>query len=855
MSERPMSMHPVRNLPMPDRAAECDYLRAVVESAAAGILVQDEAGLVIDCNEEAERLFELARNRLIGRCAIDPRWRLLREDGSPLPTHEQPAVEAQATGRPVNHRIVGVVLDDGRQRWLQASARRIQGRVAGTWVIVSSFTDLTAQRQAMSELAAERQRLRATLDGTQAGAWEWNLQTGEARANERWASIGGWTIAELEPMSFRTWTDMAHPDDLPVLNERLRQHACGQAPFFEIECRMRHKRGDWLWVAVRGRISSWTEGGKPLWMYGTHVDITPAKEAEQALRRANTKLQALFDLSPVGIGLHDMADGRFLECNDAQAGLLGYGREQLGSMRLDQILPPERLPQLNGLLAGLPSHGRFGPLETEVLHQGGGTVPVLLSGMRVSLPDGSERLWAILQDITPRKRMEQRLRNEARTDSLTGLPNRAQLMEGLARCVRTLQQDATQGFTLLFLDFDRFKLVNDTLGHDAGDQLLQHIADRLRQALRTSDVRGEDTRGNLVARFGGDEFVVLLTDTRGADAAARVATRLLNIFAAPYIVRHKEIHSSASIGIVLADAGCDDASVLLRNADMAMYEAKRAGRSTFAFFDESMVTRLSRAVRIENALHQAVRLDQLSVVYQPVVSLDTGCMVSAEALMRWQHPELGAVSPAEFIPIAEESGLIVRLGDWVLREACKQWRRWQDEDPVRAPAMISVNLSRMQMAHGEQLLDVVADALAQAGMAPEQLQLEVTEREVMRDPSASRRVMDALRAMGVRLAMDDFGTGASSLGCLREYPFDTIKIDKSFIDELRDRDGMLAVLHATVSVIENLGMVSVAEGVEDELQLGVLQSLGCRLGQGYYFSRPVVGERLLDALAVREGAL
>jgi EAL domain-containing protein (putative c-di-GMP-specific phosphodiesterase class I) len=258
-----------------------------------------------------------------------------------------------------------------------------------------------------------------------------------------------------------------------------------------------------------------------------------------------------------------------------------------------------------------------------------------------------------------------------------------------------------------------------------------------------------------------------------------------------------------------------------------------------------MLSKVSRAVQIEEALRRAIALDQLSLVYQPIVSLETGLMSSAEALVRWHHPELGDVPPGEFIPIAEDSGLIVPIGEWVLRQACQQWTVWQAERPADAPATISVNLSRVQMALGDRLLALVADVLQGVGMPAHCLQLEVTEREVMREPLAARKLMGGLRAMGIKLAMDDFGTGASSLGCLRDYPFDIIKIDKSFIDDMSGP--MLAVVHATVAVIENLGMVSVAEGIEQEVQVGILQSLGCRHGQGYFFSRPVPAALLLKA--------
>jgi diguanylate cyclase (GGDEF)-like protein/PAS domain S-box-containing protein len=833
-----------------------EYLRSMVNSAAAGILVQDEQGTIVGCNPEAERLLGRPESDLLGLTEFEPPWQLCSREGTPLAASQHPSMRVLRSGCDVRGEVVGIVQPGGAVRWQQIDCRVVAGQAEGSRAVVVSFSDITALTTALADLAAERRRLRAALEGTQAGVWEWNLQTGEAWIDERWARLGGYEPAELEPVSIQTWIGMVHPDDLAHLQEQQRRHAAGELAFVDVACRMRHKQGHWLWVGVRGCIATRTAEGKPQWMYGTHVNIDEAKTGELALQHLNTKLQALFELSPVGIALNDVSDARFIEFNAALLTMTGYSREEMAALRHRDISPPEFAGTVARQRDLLLSAGRYGPYESELIHKDGRRIPVQLSGVRVALPDGSQRIWSIIQNIEPRKRMEHQLRSEARTDRLTGLPNRALLMERLQESVARAQAAAGHGFALLFIDFDRFKLVNDTLGHDTGDQLLRLIADRLREALRTGDTLGSAPNGhgggNVVARFGGDEFVVLLNDVQGVGDVAGVAGRLLGIFAAPYWIASKEIHSSASIGIVLADAGCESAASVLRNADMAMYEAKRAGRSNYAFFDESMLTRVTRTVQIEEALRRAIQLDQLSVVYQPIVNLETGELASAEALLRWQHPELGAVPPAEFIPIAEDSGLIVAIGDWVLRQACMQWRRWRQQAPHQAPAAISVNLSRVQMSQGEALLQRVAQILAEAGMQPQQLQLEVTEREVMRDPAGARRLMDKLRAMGVKLAMDDFGTGTSSLGCLREYPFDTIKIDKSFIDDLSGSVDMLAVIHATVSVVENLGMVSVAEGIEQEAQVGMLQSLGCRYGQGFYFSRPVAGDRLLAAVQIRE---
>ena len=351
---------------------------------------------------------------------------------------------------------------------------------------------------------------------------------------------------------------------------------------------------------------------------------------------------------------------------------------------------------------------------------------------------------------------------------------------------------------------------------------------------------------DIVARLGGDEFVVLAPGADDRPQAQRVADRLLAVLAPPYRIKQQDIHSSASIGIALWQPGAQGED-LLRNADIAMYEAKRRGRRRAVFFDEQMHARITRSAHIESALREALARGQMFLAYQPVVDLQDGSITSAEALLRWNHPELGEVGPPEFLPIAEESGQAQALGDWALRQACAAWARWHAQDPAAVPATVSVNLSRAQLSHSASLVQTVREALASTGMPGPALQLEITEREVMRDPQAIRELMQGLRVLGVKLAMDDFGTGASSLGSLRQFPFDAIKIDKNFVSGLCQDPQVMAVAHATVQVIENLGMVSVAEGVEDPADVAALQAMGCRCGQGHLFARPVPADELLDA--------
>lgn len=462
-----------------------------------------------------------------------------------------------------------------------------------------------------------------------------------------------------------------------------------------------------------------------------------------------------------------------------------------------------------------------------------------------------------LMDVAARRAMEGALIQAAHQDRLTGLPNRVAFMQRLERALARVRQGIQAQFAVLFLDFDRFKLINDTLGHEAGDQLLRQIAQRLQQAVGAASSAGPAGDPVLIGRFGGDEFLILIDEAVGPRHPTRFAERLLESLAPTYTVSGSEVHSMASIGIVTCDiSNChSSAEEIVRNADVAMYEAKRSGRGCSVVFDEGMQARLARHVNIETSLRRAIGNGELHLEYQPIVDVQSGRRLSAEALLRWEHPTMGRISPSEFIPIAEESGLIVTLGHWVLEEACRDMIQWRAQDPQRAPERVSVNLSRAEIALGDRLLERVQRTLASVGLPPQCLQLEVTEREVMRNPRAARELLCKLRDLGISLAMDDFGTGTSSLSLLRGYPFDTIKIDRYFLQDLSSSREVLAVIHATINLIENLDMASLAEGVEDAAQLAILQSLGCRYAQGYFFSRPVPAERLLEAMCTAESGL
>lgn len=451
------------------------------------------------------------------------------------------------------------------------------------------------------------------------------------------------------------------------------------------------------------------------------------------------------------------------------------------------------------------------------------------------------REWEIQARVQPymeRRRLLDGLERATNVDALTGLPNRTLLSKRLKQAIARKIDDPGYRFAVMFIDFDRFKQVNDSLGHAMGDMLLREVAARLRQNLRIEDGVLRNASGSTLARFAGDEFIVLLEAVQDAEAASIVATRLLAALDAPYQIEGHLISSSASIGIAHSDQLGGSVVDILRDADIAMYEAKRRGKGRYAVFSPGLREATESRLSLEAALRSAIGTPQLHLNYQPIVSLEDRRMLGVEVLLRWQHPQLGEVPPANFIPVAEDSGLIFPLSEQVLYDACQQFISWQREWGCAAPQLLSVNLSRVELADpgaAGRVLSILRDT----GMPPGSLQLEVTESQIVQQRELAEDMLVELRSHGVRLAMDDFGTGYSSLSCLQEYPFDTIKIDRAMTSNINRGRGYSALLHAVVSLADNLGLEVIAEGIETIDQLVLLQALGCGYGQGFLLGKPM----------------
>ncbi|MEY4882424.1 MAG: hypothetical protein RIS34_278 [Pseudomonadota bacterium] len=580
------------------------------------------------------------------------------------------------------------------------------------------------------------------------------------------------------------------------------------------------------------------------------------------------KLRALFDVLPVGVILYNRA-GVVADCNATALQMTSLQMHEFANyesmtMPVSEAHPGRRVVRDD--LSDYPMAEqpvartlvtRRGLRRESVGHFGLGGNGYWTLVNTEPLMDGQGQLSGVVEcfmDVSDQKQLEQQLRDMSRTDGLTQLPNRSVVTDQIRAALLRRHAQPGYHFAVLFMDFDRFKQVNDTLGHLVGDQLLRQIAQRLQTSLRPGDafVRTSDF-GQLAARIGGDEFVVLLDDIRGDLDAEVVAGRLLDVLAVPYVIDQHTVNSSVSIGIVTATHAADDVESVLRDADIAMYEAKRTGRGRYVMFEPDMHRRVRDDVTLENDLRSALDRGDLYVVYQPLINLHSSELTGMEALVRWKHPGRGMVSPVEFIPMAEAVGLIVKLGAFVLQTACAAFAHLQARLGPAAPRTVSVNLSRAQLREAGLVVNIL-DVLRANGMAAHQLQLEITESLAAQDQSVQAKLRE-IKALGVTLALDDFGTGYSSLSCLAELPIDTVKIDRAFVSVAQTSDYHRVLIEATILVAETLGMKTVAEGIETGAQADIMTALRCTTGQGYLYSPPLERDALVQWIEARRDAM
>jgi diguanylate cyclase (GGDEF)-like protein/PAS domain S-box-containing protein len=542
-----------------------------------------------------------------------------------------------------------------------------------------------------------------------------------------------------------------------------------------------------------------------------------------------------FDNAAIGMAVVS-TDGSWLQVNESLCKLLGYSEQELRATSFQRLTHPEDLRHVQSYIQRvLEGYIQSHEQEKRYIHEQGHTIWVQ---WHVSLlkdsETGTKRLFFQVQDISDRKKAEEKLTQ----DTLTGLPNRARFYDLLKLRVSHKQTNKDRQCAVLLLDVDRFKLVNDSLGNASADQLLIQIAQRVKTCMR---------QGDILARVGGDEFAVLLDDVSGEEEASSVATRIQQALSISFNLLGQEVYTTLSIGIALA-SDYEQVSDILRDAETAMHQAKARGKARYEVFGRDMHGELMSRLKMETDLRRACERDELFVDYQPIVSLANRTLIGFEALVRWRHPEFGLVPPKDFIPVAEETGQILTIGQTVLESACRQAREWQQTYPAAPPLFVSVNLSVKQFNQPD-LVENIANLLQQFQLPPRCLKLEITESVFSDNIEAAVGLLTQLRELGVQLSIDDFGTGYSSLSYLQRFPIDTLKIDRSFVTQMMENEENLAIVRTIVALAQNLGMDVVAEGVETEDQLKLLKKLECENGQGYLFSTPLGGRQLDQFIA------
>jgi len=696
------------------------------------------------------------------------------------------------------------------------------GQLAG---VVAVSVDIGARKRAEETLRASEHSYRALLEQAADAIFIFAPDGHFLTVNARACALTGYARAELLALAV---TDIMPPEEAGAIAERVATLAEGPRTRERL---VRRKDG----VLVPAEVSAaLLDDGRVQIIIR---DNTARKLAEAALRASEASLAESQRVAHLGSWEYDYAT-QALHWSDEVFRIGGY-------------VPQSFVPTPGLLESAIHPDDRERVAQAQRAAHAGG-VPYDLDH-RIVRPDGAIRTvhqqaelirdasgrplkrLGIVLDVTERRQLEGQLRHQAFHDALTGLPNRALLFERIGQALARARRDG-RPCAVLFLDLDRFKDVNDTAGHDTGDRLLMAVAARLRGVVRDGDT---------LARLGGDEFTLLLEDVAGPNEAVRTATRLRETLVVPLVIDGQEYRLTASIGIALGRPEHRRPEDVLRDADIAMYRAKDGGRAGYALFDPAMQAQIVARLALERDLRHALERQEFTLYYQPIIDLRTGALAKVEALVRWQHPTRGLVSPGDFIPLAEETGLIRSLGRWVLGEACRQARAWQ---VAGTPLAVAVNLTALEFQHPD-LAEEVAAALAAAGTAARWLRLEITESLAMRDVAATIATLRALRALGVAIAIDDFGTGYSSLAYLKRLPVSALKVDKAFIDGLGTDDEDTAIVTAIITLGQTLGLRVIAEGVETAEQADLLRSLGCDQAQGYHFARPLPVAAVAELLA------
>ncbi|MFM9267875.1 EAL domain-containing protein [Tychonema sp. BBK16] len=750
-------------------------------------------------------------------------------DGENIPSDQPIVSEYRAIAR------------NGKVLWFRDRAIAVWDEASQSFILQGAMFDITETKVTANALLESELRYYTLEKILPVGIFRADASGKCLYVNERFLDMAGLTLRESLGEG---WAIALHPKDREGVLKQWYRAVKLKLPF-QLEYRFfQGDRTTWVFSQAVPEIA---KSGEVLGYIGTLTDITDRKQAEEGLQRAEEKYRSIFENAIEGI-FQTTPDGRYLSANPALARIYGYQSPAELMMQIHNIdhqlyVDPSRRVEF---LRAIDKHGSVSEFESQVYGADGTTIWVSENGRAVCDVEGILLYYeGTVEDITLRKITEEKLVHDALHDILTGLPNRALFMDRLSEAIELSKHHHAFWFAVLFIDLDRFKVVNDSLGHLVGDQLLIAIAGRLKICLR---------KGDTVARLGGDEFAILLNNIKHKDDATYVADRVQAELSEPFYLNEYQVFSSASIGIVCSGLPqqqlgkavpnfepqilYDRPEELLRDADAAMYHAKASGKARHEVFDLSMHTRAVALLQLENDLRHALERQEFQLYYQPIICLTSGTISGFEALLRWYHPMRGVVSPADFMSVAEETKLIIPIGWWMMRSACRQMQQWHQQFPNYPNLTVSVNLSNQQFKQPD-LIERIREILQETQLNPGSLKLEITESVIMENAESSVAVLGELKSLEVQLYIDDFGTGYSSLSRLHTFPTDALKIDRDFVSRMAEDEGNEAIVQTILILAYHLGMNVIAEGIETIEQLNLLRSLQCEYGQGYFFSKPV----------------